>query len=675
MLRPHSPRASKLVALALCLALLPVLASTTLAEEVAGPGEKATWVTMGADAFEVLSRNPAVLGEALPLQANASRGDIVLTRLPDRAIDSAAAFLHERFHRCGSFVAHASEAEALRVFERVTTAKASPLLASFDIGQQALVGQMLPQMQASEILGTISHLSTAYNNRYYLNASGEQSALWIRDLWAQYAAGRPDVTVETYAHSFLQPSVILTIPGATLPDEYVVLGGHLDSIQSGATNTDPATLAPGADDDASGIAALSEAIRVLLANGFTPDRTVQFMGYAGEETGLRGSGDIASAYAAASTNVVAVLQLDMTGYNGSVEDVALIDDNTNTELTNFVGTLIDTYQPELAWTTTTCGYPCSDHASWFNEGYATAFPFEARFGQYNPTIHTPSDTVATLSNSADHALKFSKIALSFAVETATSACSVNADCDDGLYCNGAETCSSGACQAGVLPCGGGACDEAGDVCTSVCGDGTCDVGETCTTCPADCPSFPLSGSACGNGLCEAGDGEDCVSCPSDCAGVQGGNPSNRFCCGFGGDNPVGCADSACTSGGSSCTETPQGSSSSTCCGDLVCEGPEDGFNCALDCGPPASCGDGSCDGGEDSCSCAFDCGAAPGTEAGSCSDGVDNDCDLDIDCADADCAGDAACQAVDCSTFGDKTSCNTEPTCSWSNKTRTCLPA
>jgi len=50
------------------------------------------------------------------------------------------------------------------------------------------------------------------------------------------------------------------------------------------------------------------------------------------------------------------------------------------------------------------------------------------------------------------------------------ACTVNADCDDGLFCNGAETCNAGTCQAGSDPCFDGdecsidSCDEVGDVC-------------------------------------------------------------------------------------------------------------------------------------------------------------------------------------------------------------------
>ena len=153
----------------------------------------------------------------------------------------------------------------------------------------------------------------------------------------------------------------------------------------------------------------------------------------------------------------------------------------------------------------------------------------------------------------------------------------------------------------------------------VCGDDACEPGEDCVTCPTDCPVFPIPGAVCGNGLCEAGDGEDCVTCPADCNGVQGGKPANRFCCGNGGQNPVGCSDSRCTTGGFSCTTVPVGPGGSTCCGDLECESPEDSTNCPLD------------------------CGACTGSETGLCTDGLDNDCDGFTDCADADCLLDPAC--------------------------------
>ncbi len=75
-------------------------------------------------------------------------------------------------------------------------------------------------------------------------------------------------------------------------------------------------------------------------------------------------------------------------------------------------------------------------------------------------------------------------------------------CDDGLFCNGAETCNvASGCEAGTDPCDGAACDEAGDTCEAGCsGDSECDDGEYCNgqeTCSGgDCQSGQDQGQAC-----------------------------------------------------------------------------------------------------------------------------------------------------------------------------------
>ncbi|MCK4960384.1 MAG: PASTA domain-containing protein, partial [Planctomycetes bacterium] len=56
-----------------------------------------------------------------------------------------------------------------------------------------------------------------------------------------------------------------------------------------------------------------------------------------------------------------------------------------------------------------------------------------------------------------------------------------------------------------------------------------------------------------------------------------------------------------------------------------------------------SCGNETCDPGEDQCNCPEDCGTPPSTET-NCTDGIDEDCDTDVDCADADCTSDPACE-------------------------------
>ena len=140
---------------------------------------------------------------------------------------------------------------------------------------------------------------------------------------------------------------------------------------------------------------------------------------------------------------------------------------------------------------------------------------------------------------------------------------------------------------------------------------------------ADTSSVCFSGPNCGNGLCEAGDGEDCLSCPADCNGKQTGNPNNKFCCGDSdGEGPVDCTDSRCTTGGFDCTDDP------------VC------------------CGDATCNGSEDSCCCELDCGAPPANEVpcSTCNDGLDNDCDglIDGDDPDCPCGGPGASCTDDC---------------------------
>ena len=135
-----------------------------------------------------------------------------------------------------------------------------------------------------------------------------------------------------------------------------------------------------------------------------------------EEVGLRGSKDIATRYKAANTKVLAALQLDMTNYQGSAQDIVFMTDYTDQGLTGYLAQLLDAYLPQIRYGYDSCGYGCSDHASWHNQGYPAAMPFESRFNDYNPNIHTAQDTLQNSDPSAAHALKFAQLATSFAIE-------------------------------------------------------------------------------------------------------------------------------------------------------------------------------------------------------------------------------------------------------------------
>jgi leucyl aminopeptidase len=342
----------------------------------------------------------------------------------DAGVDEVAGIVHRIEQRCGGFFAFDTREEAEAFLRSDRSAEAIVAArASYAVDNRPTVVHWLPQVQESRIRQTITHLSS-YQNRYFASPSGKASAEWIRDTWASLAAGRSDVTTELFTACTgcaTQPSVVLTIEGTGLREEVVVLGAHLDSIIANGGGS-PAQAAPGADDDASGIAVLTETLRIALASGWRPQRTVKFMGYAAEEVGLRGSNAIAQTYRAAGVDVVAVLQVDMTNYKaGSVQDMKLITDYSNTSLQDFFVQLFDTYLAPLGHTrgTYTCGYGCSDHASWTNAGYPAAMMFEAGDpdGSF-PYIHTTGDTLAMMGGTAQPSVKFAQFALAFLGETA-----------------------------------------------------------------------------------------------------------------------------------------------------------------------------------------------------------------------------------------------------------------
>ena len=347
---------------------------------------------------------------------------LVVSRIQARDLGTVSARIHTKQLRCGGFFAFASRAEADAFIRKDRAAQSvRKALAAYTIDNQATVNPWLPQASTTNIYNTISTLS-GYTNRYYTSTTGKTSAEWIRSTWQGLAGSRTDVTSELFACSTCstQPSVILTIQGNELPNEVVVLGAHLDSINvsAGGSNTQ---VAPGADDDASGIATLTEVIRVALASGWKPKRTVKFMGYAAEEVGLRGSNAIAQSFSAAGANVVAVLQLDMTNYKPTTgTDMRLITDYSNASLQTFLTNLFDTYLAPTGLTrgTYTCGYGCSDHASWTSAGYPSGMMFEGGGTSYFGNIHSASDTLANMSNSAANSTKFAKFGLAFLGEAA-----------------------------------------------------------------------------------------------------------------------------------------------------------------------------------------------------------------------------------------------------------------
>jgi len=362
-------------------------------------------ISIGSDALATARAATAGDGGVTVLAAD---DEVTVLSLDERALEELTEAMHEHHGRCGGFMVHESLEDALAA-PVVGPAEGPPV--DYKLDRPQVVRAVLPAIDAGQILGTIEQLS-GMKNRYYRSATGAEASVWLRDRWRSFTT-RSDVTVELVDHGYAQKSVVLTIPGTTRPDEVVIIGGHLDSIAPGGTSS----TAPGADDDASGIATLTEVARVLLAGDVRPARTLKFMAYAAEEVGLRGSLSIARDYQKRGVKVVGVLQLDMTNYKGSDRDIWLIADHTDAGQNAFLGRLIDAYVG-ATWAYDACGYACSDHASWTRAGFRASMPFEARFRDSNRAIHTKKDTLERSANNVAHAVKFAKLGAAYAIELA-----------------------------------------------------------------------------------------------------------------------------------------------------------------------------------------------------------------------------------------------------------------
>ncbi|MDE0625957.1 MAG: M20/M25/M40 family metallo-hydrolase [Bryobacterales bacterium] len=110
-------------------------------------------------------------------------------------------------------------------------------------------------------------------------------------------------------------NVAAYLPGST-PD-YVVLGAHYDHLGLGGENSlSPSSVGkvhPGADDNASGVAAILEFARTRSARGEEPRHGLLFLAFAAEEIGLLGSGHWVDNPTLPLENAVAMLNFDMVG--------------------------------------------------------------------------------------------------------------------------------------------------------------------------------------------------------------------------------------------------------------------------------------------------------------------------------------------------------------------------
>ncbi len=182
-------------------------------------------------------------------------------------------------------------------------------------------------------------------------------------------------------------NVIGILPGSNpaLRDEYVIIGAHYDHLGLGGPGSlDPESHAihNGADDNASGTAALFEIARRLRE--YPPARSVLFLAFSGEELGLLGSAEYVKAPVVPIAQSVAMINLDMVGRLRN-DRLIVYGVETARELRPLLDSL--NVQAGFDMHAQGDGYGPSDHSSF----YAARMPVLHLFTDLHEDYHRPSD--------------------------------------------------------------------------------------------------------------------------------------------------------------------------------------------------------------------------------------------------------------------------------------------
>lgn len=278
------------------------------------------------------------------------------------------------------------------------------------------IALLAPAPASADVFDLVAAVSEANLVAHVAALEFDRSSSAAQALAADYIRSE----LESYGYTVVsQPvagseNLTATLVGLVQPGREFVLGAHFDTVPG----------SPGADDNASSVAAVLEAARVMA--GQPVHSTVHFVFFALEEAGIEGSEAYAAALAAANHSVIGMISLDMIGYTCSTPGCQLVPPDIpgcfDVDITGNVGEFIGlgantasqfmlealianaaVYVPSLSIQTFVVqgNGSCfsqsrrSDHKSFWDEGYPAIILSDGAESR-NPNYHQASDTLATL---------------------------------------------------------------------------------------------------------------------------------------------------------------------------------------------------------------------------------------------------------------------------------------
>lgn len=234
-------------------------------------------------------------------------------------------------------------------------------------------------MNPDSIEKTVIWLQTM-GTRFALAPDNREVALRIRNKFLQM--GYSDSRLDSFRislrwnntdYSICNYNVITQLRGSLYPDSIMVIGAHYDAI---VKSGDPFAQTPGANDNASGVAAMAEIARVMKNKNYIPKTSIQFVAFGAEEIGLLGSMDYAVKTGPSGRAVKMMINNDMIANvispNTNTWEINIIDYENAHDLFKRARSMCARYT-DLISTNDTINYKRSDSYSFFLNNYKAIY--------------------------------------------------------------------------------------------------------------------------------------------------------------------------------------------------------------------------------------------------------------------------------------------------------------
>jgi leucyl aminopeptidase len=265
---------------------------------------------------------------------------------------------------------------------------------SDEIRKEALTHKLLNDIRADSLESDIVWLQDL-GTRFSLADNHRNVAVRIKNRFFQMGFTNAKIdsfivtkTFRSVTYEQWQYDVIATIEGTQYPDSLCVIGGHYDNYLSSG---DPFIIVNGANDNASGIAAVMEIARVMKKNNYLPSSTIKFVAFGAEEIGLLGSYSFAADPDGFAAKIRFMLNFDMIAYepdaNSATWYVNIVDYDNSHKLRSdaekmCVSYTILNYMNDNTYNKQSDSYP------FFVHGFKALFFFSNKF---DPNLHTIND--------------------------------------------------------------------------------------------------------------------------------------------------------------------------------------------------------------------------------------------------------------------------------------------